>query len=60
MKYCKILKYYPALDQICMYIRMLVHKQISFLTFEGLSTTFKGLMNIYRSTNLLTFVAIHT
>ena len=34
------------------------YKRMSFLTFEGLSTTFEGLTNVYHSTNLLIFVNI--
>ena len=30
----------------CYYVCMLVHKQMSILTFEGLSTTFEALANV--------------
>ena len=33
---------------------IVVHKRMLFLTFEGLSTTFEGLTNVYHNTNLLT------
>ena len=36
---------------VCVYMCVLVHKQMWFLTFEGLT-------NVYHNTNLLTFVTI--
>ena len=34
----------------------IVHKQMSFITLEGLSTTFEASMNVSYNTGLLTFV----
>ena len=32
---------------VCTYVRTLVHKRMSILTFEGLSTTFEASTNVY-------------
>ena len=38
---------------VCMRVHVLVHNECHFITFEGLSTTFKASTNVYFAYSLL-------